>query len=461
MGLKRVSIRDKIAHLESALNHFDPGVRAEALEGLLALVRTGVLSLPAPAEVANMHCHTFFSFNAFGYSPTGLAWLAKRRGIKLMGIVDFDVLDGVEEFLTACRKLGVRGSAGIETRVYIPEFAAHEINSPGEPGIYYDMGIGFYSAAVPDSAKAALDTLRARAATRNTTIIERVNRHLAPVSIDYEQDVLPLTPAGNVTERHIVLGYLYAAERIIPSAERAAFWADKLDMARDQVDRMALDSAALQNTIRIRLMKRGGVGYVQPETATFPRVDEFHEFIAACGALPCATWLDGTSSGEQRIVPLLELLISKGTVALNIIPDRNWNIADAQQQRIKLDNLYAVVKHAKALDLPLNVGTEMNSFGQKLVDDFAAPELDPVREAFLDGAYFIYGHTIAAREAGIGYSSPWAAAHLPSRRERNDFYIRLGRAVEPNDEGLSVLRHVVPGMTPAQILARIGNGSRA
>ena len=77
-----------------------------------------------------MHCHTFFSFNAYGHSPTSLAWLAKRRGFKLMGIVDFDVLDGVGEFLDACEVVGVHGSAGIETRVFLPEFATREINSP-------------------------------------------------------------------------------------------------------------------------------------------------------------------------------------------------------------------------------------------------------------------------------------------------------------------------------------------
>jgi hypothetical protein len=57
-----------------------------------------------------------------------------------MGIVDFDVLDGVDEFLDACELVGVRGSAGIETRVFLPEFATREINSPGEPGVYLPYG---------------------------------------------------------------------------------------------------------------------------------------------------------------------------------------------------------------------------------------------------------------------------------------------------------------------------------
>jgi hypothetical protein len=96
-----------------------------------------------------------------------------------------------------------------------------------------------------------------------------------------------------------------------------------------------------------------------------------------------------------------------------------------------VQKLYEVVELAQKLELPLNIGTEMNAYGQKLVDDFDAPELVPVRDAFMDGAYFIYGHTVAQHALGRGYQSDWAKSHLPSRRDRNAFYTRLGRQVEP------------------------------
>ena len=124
--------------------------------------------------MANLHCHIIFSFNAFGYSPTALAWLAKKNGYRLMGMVDFDVLDGVEEFLLACERLGVRGSAGMETRVYLPGFATREINSPGEPGVSYYMGVGFTSSQVPPVVRPILDDLRQRATRRNRLVVERV-----------------------------------------------------------------------------------------------------------------------------------------------------------------------------------------------------------------------------------------------------------------------------------------------
>ena len=178
---RRRPINQRIADLETSLNDFAPAVRAQALAELVALAQQGVFPLKPEADAANMHCHTFFSFNAYGHSPTSLAWLAKRRGFRLMGIVDFDVLDGVDEFLDACELVGVRGSAGIETRVFLPEFATREINSPGEPGVYYHMGIGFTSSQVPEAAAGILDDLRQRTARRNRGMADRVNAHLAPV----------------------------------------------------------------------------------------------------------------------------------------------------------------------------------------------------------------------------------------------------------------------------------------
>jgi hypothetical protein len=417
------------------------------------LARQGAVPLTPEADVANMHCHTFFSFNAYGHSPSSLAWLAKRRGFKLMGIVDFDVLDGVDEFLNACDLAGVRGSAGMETRVFVPKFATREINSPGEPGITYHMGIGFTSSQAPEAVMGVLADLRRRADQRNRGLVDRVNAYLAPVTIDYERDVLPLTPAGNATERHIVVAYRQAAGRHV--LDSVSFWADKLDVEPEKVATLLSDTPKFQNLLRARLMKRGGVGYVQPGPDTFPSLDAFHRLVVGCGALPCATWLDGTSEGEQAIEELLELLINKGVVALNIIPDRNWNIANPETRHRKVQNLYRVVRLAQELALPLNVGTEMNSFGQRLMDDFDAPELAPLRQAFMDGAHFIYGHTVLQRALELGYQSEWAQAYLPSRRERNDFYTRVGYRVLPGEPGMEKLKKLDVALLPADILSKL------
>jgi len=123
--------------------------------------------------------------------------------------------------------------------------------------------------------------------------------------------------------------------------------------------------------------------------------------------------------------------VSKGAVALNMVPDRNWNIKDPEQKRIKMTHLDKAVRAAKELDLPLCVGTELNKLGLPFVDDFSAPELQPYVADFIEGAYFFWGHTFLARN-GVGYASEWADAHFgASRARKNAFYAKVGRLADP------------------------------
>ena len=452
-----MAVLSRLTEFEAKLNDFSAVVRTKALTDLVILNQEGDVSVALETDLINMHCHTFYSFNAYGYSPTALAWLAKRSGFKALGIVDFNVLDGVEEYLNACEAIGVRGSAGLETRVYIPEFSTREINSPGEPGVCYHMGIGFTSSQTPNAVASILVDMRHRAEQNGREIIERLNQHLTQVIIDYDRDVLPLTPGGNASERHILVALIQAAARCF--SDPTSFWAEKLGLPPEQVAAQIGDEPKFQNLVRARLMKGGGVGYIQPGPDTFPSVEDVNQLVMACGALPCAAWLDGTSVGEQAIEELLDLLISKGVVAFNIIPDRNWNISDPEVRRVKVQKLYRVVELAQKLDLPLNIGTEMNSYGQKLVDDFDAPELVPLREQFLAGAYFIYGHTLMQRALELGYQSEWAKAYLLTRRERNAFFTQIGHLISPGQAGTSQLKQLTSALSPAEMLKRLNYSS--
>ena len=212
---------------ENSLNDFDPKVRQLTLREELDNAE-----FPEPGSFVNAHAHTFFSFNYKGYSPSRFALEAKRQGLEMGGIVDFDVLDGLEEFWEASRLLDLKACVGIESRVFVPEFADRVINSPGEPGISYHMGTGFTSVDIPEEAQAFLDGMRGTSEQRNRAMLERVNAFLDPLALDYEQDVLPLTPKGNATERHLCLAYARkAARKYADESSLRAFWADKLGVA--------------------------------------------------------------------------------------------------------------------------------------------------------------------------------------------------------------------------------------
>jgi hypothetical protein len=79
--------------------------------------------------------------------------------------------------------------------------------------------------------------------------------------------------------------------------------------------------------------------------------------------------------------------------------------------------------------------------------------LQPVTEAFLEGAYFVYGHTMMQRSLGAGYQSEWAKKHLPERRERNAFYTQVGRKITPGAASRQRLQAMQFPLHPAEILS--------
>jgi len=407
--------------LERELDDFDLGRRREALAALQRGVERGEIALPEPGVEVNLHAHTFFSYNAYGYSPSKFAWLARKAGLAAAGIVDFDVLDGVEEFREAGRLIGLKCCAGLESRVFVPEFATLEINSPGEPGVAYNIGVGF-PGAHPHPFLAAMR----RAAERRTRgMIDRVNPYLDPVALDFDRDVAPLTPNGNATERHLCQAYERKAAELIPDpARRAAFWRERLGDAPTQ-------SAKLQGLIRAKTMKQGGVGYVAPDSGSFPEMAKMNRFVIEAGAIPTVAWLDGLSDGERRMDEFVDVATASGAAALNVIPDRNYGSGRPDE---KLKNLYDVVALAERRGFPVVAGTEMNAPGQKFVDAVDSAELKPLAPTLLRGAFIVYAHSVLQRELGLGYLSPWAKASFASAAAKNEFFEAAGRALRPGAE---------------------------
>jgi hypothetical protein len=390
---------DARATLEAQLNDFDPAVREEALDNLLDLAAEGEIELPEFTKAFNLHCHSFFSFNGYGYSPTALAWLARCQGLSALSIVDFDVVEGVDEFLQACKQLGIRAGAGMETRIYIPEFGDRVINSPGEPGICYHMATGLTTSQVaPD---AIVHELKRISAERTRGLVERVNAYLAPVVLDFDRDVLPLTPSGNATERHVCTAYDEKAREVFPeTSDRAAFWADKLGIPTEKIAAVIDVAPTLQGLIRANTMKSGGVGYVQPDGKEFPKMEAVNQFAIEAGGFPMHTWLDGT-----------------------------WNIKDPATRELKVKKLHEVVAIANRLDLPVMVGTELNAHGQPFVDNFDVREMAPLFETFQKGAFILHAHTVLQSAAGLGYLSDWAKRNFETVAAKNDFYAEVGRDV--------------------------------
>lgn len=455
-----VSVRTKtlnrLAPQLRKLDSFNPEERTAGLNELAAEIAAGALALPQDKGWVNVHAHTFFSFSSENYSPERLVWEALMRGLTVVGSTDFDVLDSLDDMLASGDALGIRTTVSLESRAFVDSYADKEINSPGEPGILYTMGAGFVAKPAADGkAGKFIASLAAQSRARNLVMIGKINPIVTPVEIDYDADVLPLTPAGNATERHICAAYDNKSKSIFPEIEnRAVFWADVLGRSPVEVEGLLSDTGAFHNAMRAKLMKRGGIGYSQPDGGAFPPIVEFNQMIREAGAVPCLAWLDGMSPGEADPGKLLDDAMGWGALCVNIIPERNWNIKDPGAKAKKLAALDAFVKAARARQLPVLVGTEMNSPGQKFVDSFEVSELRPYTEEFLNGALWLYGHTVMARAGDMGATSAWADKHFAGDRGKaNNFYILTGKRACPGAYTKSRLGSVLPAMTPDEVLA--------
>lgn len=421
---------DPVARLDSF-------VGAERSEALRALVAARAAPPRAGGNV-NMHCHSFYSYNADGWSPSRIAWEASQRGLYAAGLCDFDVLDGLEEFLGAGRAVSLRTCVYVETRTFASALRDVDINSPGEHGVAYAMGAGF--GRVPEQGSAEGATLRGfrdKARERNLALISRMAASAPEVRLDYAADVLPLTPAGVATERHIVRAYVDKALHLRKTGA-PAFFAGLLGRDQAVVDRLLVDRPALEEAVRARLIKRGGLAYAQPDETWFPPLGDFTAWVTACGALPMAAWLDGTSGGEADADRFLDVMAEAGACTLNVIPDRNWNLRDPAEKERKIGKLREVVRAAGRRQMPVNIGTEMNRAGLPFADDLDGPVLREFQTAFRDGARVLVGQTLLARYAGLSYAGERARQEIGADPAvRNTFYAAAG-ALPPLTETASL-----------------------
>lgn len=377
-----------------ALSDFNEGVRREALEKISRLIKDGKIQRDSNLKPwLNLHLHTFHSYNYNNWSPARIVFEGWKAGLKYVGTVDFDTLAGVEETLLAGRLLDIKVVSGFESRVFIDEMKDVVMNSPKEPGIYYLCGKGFLKYPDENTEEGRyFKKMKELAQGRNRKVIEKLNRYLKDIFVDYEKDVLPLTPSANPTERHIIEAYQIKSEKIL-GEKVDTFWSDILKMRVDRVRDMRTNKRAdFQELLRKELIKYGGPGYMPPERENFPLFDDVVKMTEKAGGVPTGTWLDGTHPGEENPEKLLDFLESKGIKAITIIPERNHNIVDTKEREMKIKKLDEFMSISQKMNIPVVCGTEMNKPGQPFIDDFENPVLKRYLSYFLSSARIFFRH---------------------------------------------------------------------
>lgn len=268
-------------------------------ERLAALAALHAATPAVPRRGCDLLLRSDHSFGPF-LSACEAVWEARLAGLAYVGIADQLSSDGHGEFAAACAVVGLPAVLGLE-------IAADGVRV---------LGLGV-SRAADVTAQAALARLRHRHEAHCRALTARVGeRFRATVGAAGPSwsDVIGLTPAGNVLERHVawaVVGRVreVAVERSMPAADA---WQRVVGCPP------AGDDGEQFHVVLDRLFQVGGPCHVAAPLAPSPA-----EAVAICqglGALPAAIVPGPTPSGLHA---WCERMAAVGIRALAVLPLRH------------------------------------------------------------------------------------------------------------------------------------------
>lgn len=303
---------DKEKALIKQLNAKYPEQRIAALREIKMLIDTGKLTISAGEGYTNNHVHTKYSFSP--YSPAQAVWAAYKSGLKTVGIIDHDAVNGAMEFVESGRILGIATTVGFEIRTDWSgtKLSGRIINNPDQKSCAYICAHGLPHTQI-EKADSFLGVIRKARAKRNIAMVERLNEMMSifNISIGYDTDVLPLSYAefgGEVTERHLLftLG-LKMIENVGKGAKLIAFLSEKLKIPLDQKQRAYLGNIQnefyeydLLNILKSRFIT--GI-YIDAGREEIVPVLKAVAFIKKIGAIPTYCYLGNVKAsptGDKR-----------------------------------------------------------------------------------------------------------------------------------------------------------------
>ena len=330
----------------AVLNKLNAPTKAERLANLAEVLKTTVFPEAVPQYINN-HIHTTYSFSP--YSPTAAVYAARMEGLCTAGIIDHDSISGAEEFLEAAKMIGIPVTIGMECRVSMDgtRLEGRRTNNPDQVGVSY-MTIQ----SVPHDKIATLTEFfkpyQAARHERNRQMIARINE-MVGVSLDYDQDVLPLSEAqdnGGVTERHQM--YALAIE-LVKQVGKGQGMIDKLmslgmNLSEKQKT-MLLDTAYPFYEYDVLGMLKGTFvpKIFIDATTECPKLPDMVKLCADVDAYLCYAYLGDVGdsvTGDKKaqkfeddyLDDVFECLKEEGVKAVTYMPTRN---TPAQLQRLR------------------------------------------------------------------------------------------------------------------------------
>lgn len=373
----------------------------------------------------NAHIHTPYSFSSFD-TIEAIFEQAVSENIKVLGINDFYVADGYDEF-------GRHASLNRIFPLFNIEFiglmkAKQEqgirINDPNNPGRIYFSGKGLdhpFHTGFLNSMR--LKSVRKESQEQIRRMIEKVQKIIGEIdrNISFDYSYVKKNFARQlVRERHIAKAIrVIAEEKYRNVQERSAFYA-KLFGINEYTDPERPD--VTENEIRARLLKAGGRAFVPEDERSFLPVQRIISTILQAGGIPCYPVLLDDPKGhftefEADKERLMQDLLQLNVRCIELIPGRN-----------SLNILSEFVRYFHGHGFVVVFGTEHNAPGH-LPLEVMARNKEPLPEDLLkinyEGACLIAAHQYLRSRKKQGFVYPCGTLAV----EKKEQFEELGRAV--------------------------------
>jgi hypothetical protein len=375
----------------------------------------------------NGHFHTPYSFSAFA-DMNQMATMAVEENIKVLGINDFYVTDGYDEFNKVATRNRFFPLFNIEAIALSKEqqAAGIRVNDPNNPGRTYFSGKGLdYPVTLSGKYKERLESVKGESQRQVADMIALLNGWLKelniPLSFTYEE-IRRKYARQLVRERHIAQALRIAVfEMASGETERKALL-QKIYSGKETAVDIAND-AALENELRNNLLKSGGKAFVEEDDKAFLSVEEVKAIFLNAGGIPCYPVLLDDAKGhltefEADKEVMCRHLKEQHIFSIELIPGRN-----------KLEILEPFVRYFDEQNFVITFGTEHNAPGLTPLTISCrggAPLTDYLKRVNYEGACVIAAHQYLRSQGEQGYvNAKTGEAQIARRKEM----VNLGNAV--------------------------------
>jgi hypothetical protein len=285
-----------------------------------------------PPLLVNNHFHTPYSFSAFN-NMTEIFNQAGKEGIDILGINDFITMEGYDEFYRLAYEHKKFPVFNIEFMGLMQEEQKKGIliNDPNNPGRVYFCGKGLsFPVNLSDTRREILESVTLNSLKQTEEMVALLNKHLkkikSPFSLDFKEIQTEYT-RGLVRERHLAKALRIKITDHYKSAKGKETFLKKLYGGKDTEVNIDIPGD-LDNELRARLLKKGGVAFVAEDNDAFLSLPEIKDIILGAQGIPCYPVLLDDAAGkftdfEKVFSELLKSLTKHRIFAVELIPGRN------------------------------------------------------------------------------------------------------------------------------------------